>query len=205
MSQMPLSQAERGHSQWEQRHPAAALDERRIRRQLRTIRKDFSHKVNATPETAYHASRVMQGALARLYQAGDISIEQLAASQDIATVHARIAGDVRIGTLSFETRVDQSNGGEGAFVERLGAVRREVAYSNWRAQLQQRSENGAAPVLELIVEDLGISVVARRWRMRNSKAKALLINALDLWQDMVERACGEVDEATLLAAQAGIL
>lgn len=199
MSQMPLSQAERGHSQWEQRHPAAALDERRIRRQLRTIRKDFGHKVNATPETAYHASRTVQGALARLYQAGDISIEQLAASQDIATIYNRIGSGVTVGTVSLETRVDESRYGE-QFFERLGAVRREVAYTRWREALQK-----PAAVLELIVEDLGISVVARRWRMRNSSAKAMLIQALDLWQDMVERSCDEIDEATLLAAQAGIL
>lgn len=185
---------------WAQRHPDRAREETALRRQRREIRKEFGKVTYGTPETRFHASRVVQGCLARLYLAGDLSIEQLSASQEIATVYNRIASGVTIGTMSMETRVDQSGRGDGVFFEQLGAVRREVAYGRWRAALPN-----PFPVLEMIVEDLGISAAAKRWRMRNTGAKAMLCHALDLWPAMVEQACREVREADLLAAQAGIL
>ena len=114
--------------------------------------------------------------------------------------HARIVRDVTIGTTSLETRVDQSRRGEAAFFEQLGAVRREVAYGKWREALPE-----PAPVLAMVIEDLGVSRAAKRWRMRNSRAKKLLGEALDLWRDMLDDAYRAIREADLLAARAGLL
>jgi hypothetical protein len=189
-----------GTTSWEQRHPARAAQERALRRERRQIRKDWSHKVNGTPETHYRASQVRQGALARLYETGAIDIEQLSASQDIATVHQRIGADVTVRTVSLETRVDASRT-DRSFFERLGAVRAEVAYTRWRAALP----GPAAPILDMIAGDIGYTEVARRYSMHNRRAKKLLISALDLWPRFSKEARDEIDEATLLAAQAGIL
>lgn len=185
---------------WAKRHPKLAREERELRLFNRDVHKGFGHKVNGTPETHAKASLVRQGALARLYEAGDIDAEQLAASVSIAAVHARIIGPVTIGTVSYETRVDQSAGGGNMAFERLGAVRAEVTYSQWRQQIAE-----PAVVLAMIVEDLGVTRVAQKFRMRNAKAKKLLTDALDLWVDMNGRVCREIDDATLAAAQAGIL
>lgn len=188
------------HDKWVARHPDKARAERTIRKRNERDTRQFAHKVHGTVQTHARAARQRQGALARLYEAGDLSIEQLAASQEIAAAHQRIIGDVQIGSVSLEARVDNGRRHKAIFYESLGTVRRDVAYSRWRA-------NAGAPSLALamIVEDVGVSVVARRYGMRNAGAKRALCDALDLWRDIVGDACREIDEATLLAAQAGIL
>ena len=185
---------------WAERNPQKARAERELRKSHRQARKDFPRGIDGTPETRHKARRTRQGALSRLYTGGSITIDQLAAAGEIVSVHERLTGDVRLGTVSLETRVDQSRHGDGAFFERLGAVRAEVAYTAWRARLE-----AAEPVLAMIVDDVGVSVAARHFRMRNARAKAMLCSALDLWRDMMSDACRDIDEATLLAAQAGIL
>lgn len=187
-------------SDYRNRHPERARQERGFRKDQAQLRKDWGHKRHGTPETHAKASRVRQGSLARMYEAGHLSIDQLAASQSIRWVAERIGADVAIGTVSLETRVDQSRGFERTFFEKLGAVRAEIAYTMWRAQLAQ-----PAPVLAMIVQEVSCSAAAKSWGMRKSRAKAMLIDALDLWDEMIGRACDEVDEATLAAAQAGIL
>lgn len=188
------------HDQWAARHPELARAERAIRKRNAAARRDFGHKVHGTAETHADASRRRQGALARLHAAGDIDVHQLAASQEIAAVHRRIVSDVTIGSVSLEARVDCGRAHDAAFFESLGAVRREVAYTRWRMQ-------APAPELALamIVDDIGLAEAARRHGMRNAKAKGSLIAALDLWSSLVGEACRDIDEATLLAAQAGIL
>lgn len=188
------------HQAWAKRHPALAREERELRKFNHQVREGFGHKVNGTPETHAKASLVRQGALARLYEAGDIDAEQLAASVSIAVVHARITGPVTIGTVSYETRVDQSAGGGNIAFERLGAVRAEVTYTHWRQRIAE-----PALVLAMVVEDLGVTRAAAKFRMRNAKAKKLLLDALDLWVEMNGRVCREIDDASLAAAQAGIL
>lgn len=188
------------HEKWVARHPDRARAERTIRKRNERDTRQFGHKVHGTPQTHARAAQQRQGALARLYEAGDLTIEQLAASQEIAAAHQRIIGDVQIGSVSLEARVDNSRRHDTVFFEKLGTVRRDVAYSRWRARV-------AMPGLALgmIVEDAGVSVVARQFGMRNARAKRALCDALDLWRDLVGDACREIDEATLLAAQAGIL
>lgn len=181
---------------WRALNPAAAAAQQRFTRQARATRKQFSHKVNGTPETHFHASQTRQGALARLFVAGAISIDELARAAEIASVAEAIGRDTAVRTASLEARVDVSRNG-GQFYEALGAVRREVAYTRWRAALPT-----PAPVLALIVEDLGITAVARRFRMRRARAAALLHAALELWATIYGETAKRIDAVELARAQA---
>ncbi|WP_338445935.1 hypothetical protein V5F89_12370 [Pelagerythrobacter marensis] len=175
-----------------------------MRQENRAKQREFGHKQNGTVETHQKAARVQQGSLMRMYEAGQLTIEQLASSQSIRSVAERIGADVGIGTVSLETRVDQGRPHDGGFFERLGAVRAEVAYGRWRASIA-RKRGGAAPVLAMIVDDMSCSEAARLFRMRKETARTRLRDALNLWPDYIGKACDEIDEATMLAAQAGIL
>ena len=187
-----------------ERHPARFQEEagfRRERRERRTMEQGRDrYRDEGTPETAQKAQRVQQGALARMFQLGHLSADELAWAQEIRQVAERIARDVTIGSFSLETRVDQSRSGHGTFFESLGAVRAEVAYSNWRAALPQ-----AALVLAMIVEDVSWRTAAIRFHVGGARAKKLLLDALGTWPDHCRDARETIDEADLLAAQAGIL
>ena len=185
---------------WAQRHARKAAEERALRKERADLQRDFAHKRHGTPETHHHASKVRQGAIARLYNSGRLAIEEVAWAQEIRTVAERIGADVAVSTASLETRVDTSRHGD-VFWEALGAVRAEVAYSRWRAQLGGR----AAIALDIIVEDAAVTEVARRYRVSARKAGALLEEALGLWGRLIQQACKEVDAATLAAAQAGLI
>lgn len=186
---------------WRDQHPELAAAERGLRKQRADMQKRWDHKRDGTAETHEHAAGVRQGALARLYQSGAIDAEQLAAAADIATVVERIGADVCVRTASLETHIDTPANYDGSFFERLGQVRREVAYGRWRRALA----GSAQPVLEMIVDDAGVTVVAKRWRMHNRRARKMLIDALDLWPTMLGDAYREIDAAALAAAHAGLL
>lgn len=183
------------------RHPAKAREERRLRKAQALAERDFAHKNEGTVETHGKASAVRQGALARLYQSGAIDADQLAWAQEIAQVHDRIAREVDIRTISLETRIDGGGGGEAAFWESLATVRREIAYTRWRGELP----HPAAPILAMIVGDIGVTIAARRHGMGVKRAKALLIGALDLWPEMLADARRACDAADLAAMQAGLV
>ena len=188
--------------QWARRHPRRAAEETALGRERRAIRKEFgrSDVTPGTPETRFRASRTQQGSLARLFVAGDISLDQLQAAAEIAGVADRLGADVQVRTTSVETRVDVSRAHDGAFFESLGAVRREVAYRRWCAALPE-----PGVVLAMIVEDVGVREAAKRWRMRNSRAKQLLGYALDRWFDTIGTVVKEIDAADVLAAHAGLI
>lgn len=183
---------------WDEQHPARAAEERALRRQRRQIRKEFGHKVHGTPETHFHASSLRQGAIARLYRSGALSIDELARAIEIASTARRISAEVSLRCVSLETRVDVSRHGD-AFFEALGAVRREVAYRRWRAMLPE-----PRPVLAMVLDDIGATLAAKRTRMRRARAIMLLCEALELWGQLMADATRDIDEATLLAAQAGL-
>lgn len=193
-------------SAWARRHPERAAQERALRLARRDLIEQCPATCAATPETRAHAKAKRQGALARLYASGAISIEQLGAALEIAAVVERIGSDVTVRTVSLETRVDQSMRGDGGFFEALGQVRREVAYRHWRAGLPVLLHGApVAAVLDLIVEDVGVTIVARRYRMHVRRVRKILSDALDAWDGHLWAAVKEVDEATLLAAQSGLL
>jgi len=193
------------HSNWARRHPDRAGQERALRLDRRDLIERHPATSAATPETCQKFSRKREGALARLYASGGISIEQLGAAMEIAAVAERIGADVTVRTVSLETRVDQSMRGDGGFFEALGQVRREVAYTRWRAAVAATHGYGdVAAVLDIIMNDVGLTVAARVHRMHVRRARKLLCGALDLWSGQLQDAVREIDEATLLAAQAGL-
>ncbi|HMO74555.1 MAG TPA: hypothetical protein PKD99_02365 [Sphingopyxis sp.] len=182
------------------RHPDRAREERGLRQAQAKLGPDWRHKREGTPETHARAARTVQGALARLFQSGAIDANELGWAAEIASVHAAIVRDVVPATVSLETRVDRSGRAGGAFFEALGRVRAEIAYSAWRAALPR-----PGVVLAMITEDLGVSAAARRFGMRNARAKLLLIGALNRWPEEYDAARRAVDAADLAAAQAGLM
>jgi hypothetical protein len=186
--------------QWAERHPGRAAQEAAIAEANEATRARWGHKVHGTAQTHEHASRIRQGALARLYEAGAITIDQLSAGASIAHIHALIARDVTVATMSLETRIDRGTRFGEAFFEKLGTVRSEVAYSNWRRQLAQ-----PALVLAVVVDDLSLSQAARAYRVRKARVRPILIHALDLWDEMIGRAVDRIDDRDLWAAHARIL
>ncbi|MEM6907190.1 MAG: hypothetical protein AAF494_00805 [Pseudomonadota bacterium] len=171
-------QRHQANKRFAHRHPAVAADERALRKTQAGLHDRYGHRRGGTPETLEKASRVQQGSLARLFMGGHISVDQLAWSAEIRAIAERIGRDVGIGTVSLETRVDCGNSGRARLVESLGRVRAEVAYTHWRAQLEQ-----PRPVLALIVDDVSVRAVGRTYRMRDESARGLLREALDAWPD----------------------
>ncbi len=143
------------------------------------LRERWSHKAFGTAETHEFAQDELrrEGALARLVATGALDVHQLAAAEEIATAHRAITADVAVRTAKFEPR-GSGGGPDAASAERIGAVLRDMAYSRWRAAI---GADGAM-LLAIIVDDVGLVAAARRWRMSNRRAKAILIRALDGWK-----------------------
>lgn len=143
------------------------------------LRERWSQKANGTAETHEFAQAEArrEGALARLVATGALDVHQLAAAEQIATAHHAITADVAVRTAKLEPR-GSGGGPDAASAERIGAVLREMAYSRWRAAV---GADGAM-LLAIIVDDIGLVAAARRWRMSNRRAKAILIRALDGWK-----------------------
>ncbi|MEO7467760.1 MAG: hypothetical protein ABIV36_12150 [Sphingobium limneticum] len=179
----------------------------RTTREQRVLRKDrddtvkrWSHKNNGTVETHEAHRRRRPGAIARLYASGYLTDDELAWSQEIAAIAAKIMADAGLRTCSMETRVDSSRHGD-AFFEALGAVWNEIAYSRWRAQLGGQ----AAMVLDIVVHDIGLARAAADHGMHVRRARKLLVDALHLWMRIHSDVRREVTPADLAAAHAGIL
>lgn len=179
-------------------HPQRVLEERKLRKQKRQIRKNWSHKQNGTPETHFKASQTRQGALARLYESGAITIDQLAAAHEIASIAERIGRDVSVRSISLETRVDGGGNRNLAF-ESLTSVRREAAYGLWRQAILE-----PATIIDMIVFDIGITIAAQRHNIGYPRAKKLLISALNLWSEKIGEACRNIDADDVAAARSGL-
>lgn len=190
------------------RHPVRAREERGFRKEQRQRQRDHRGRDllrdSGTPETKAKAAKVRQGSLARMYEAGQLTIEQLASAQQIRGVAERIGRDVGYGSFSLETRVDQSRSGNGAFFEALGAVRAEVAYRRWCEWLK-RDAHAGAPAIALIVDELSVTQAAKHWGMRTASVRKQLSTALDEWSDIIGEAARDIEEADLLAMHAGLL
>lgn len=133
--------------------------------------------VAGTPETLERAARSQQGALARLYRSGAIDANQLAAAEEIRLVVERIRSAVALPIASWETRVDAGFRLDAAHQERYGHVVGELSYTRWRAEV----DGPASMLIEMIADDIGYSVAAVQYRMSARRARALLIDALELW------------------------
>lgn len=176
-------------------------EQRRLRKQRAAMLKRWSHKREGTPETHEAHSRRRAGAIARLHASGLLDDDEVAWSQEIAAAAERIMADAQVRTASLETRVDTSRHGD-AFFEALGAVRREMAYGRWRAQLPPKV---AALALDVILHDVGLSRAAAMHGMHVRRARRLLVEALHLWARFHRDVRKEVSAADLVAAHAGLL
>ena len=141
------------------------------------LRERWSHK-QGTPETLEHVDQTRRrpGSLARLYESGAIDKDQLAAADQIAEAYRTITSDVSVRTASFETRLDGSAHGRVEQLQ-LGRVHADLSYTWWRAALGACAE----PLLEVIVHDVGLTIVARHICMSMPRARRMLTDALNLW------------------------
>lgn len=144
------------------------------------LRERWSHKAQGTPETHEHAAQVAKrpGALARLLASGAIDAHQLAAAEEIALAYERTVSEVTARTAAWKVRCSGGRRGELGAIEGVAAVKLDLAYSAWR-----RDAGVHAPMLlAMIVDDVGVTVAARRYRMSTRRARAVLVAALDRWR-----------------------
>jgi len=199
-------QSAKSRADWAAAHPALARAEARLGAEQRKAERDFGHKVHGTTETHARAARTRQGAIARLYQGGHVTIDQLGAAMELVAAHEGIGVSLGIRTVSLETRVDTSKRADSQFYEALGAVRREVTFSRWRSELVERHGPKALTLARLVaIEDVALRSAAQRVRMRDAGARELLRHALNLWNAIGRDVHKEIDPAILAAAQAAIL
>ncbi|MEH3098859.1 hypothetical protein [Sphingomonas adhaesiva] len=142
------------------------------------LRERWSHKAQGTPETHEHAAAEArrEGALARLHATGAIDAHQMAAAERISAAHQIITADVAVRTAKLEPR-GSGGGPNAASADRIARVILERTYTDWREACAPH----AAMLLAIIVDDMGVTIAARRWRMSNRRARAVLIAALDRW------------------------
>lgn len=152
----------------------------------------------ATPETLAQVATTRQGGIERLYQAGAIDAVHKASAEQIAATAEMIRAGASVRTMSMETRVDRTPIHDGRIREGLAMVQAEIAYGRWRASLGVFT----APLLEMIVDDAGVTIVAKRYRIGVTRAKRLLIDALDGWLLMLDDARRSVDRRDLDAMHA---
>ena len=196
----------KAQADWAARHPALAAEEAALATAQRKAERDFGHKVHGTTETHARAARTRQGAIARLYERGHLSIDQLGAALELAAAAAAIATGLSIRTMSLETRVDTSPRAGGQFYEALGAVRREVTFGRWKAaMLAGPGATALALARAVVIDDIALRTAATRARMRDATARQQLGRALNLWNAIAGDVREDVDGASVLAAQAGIL
>lgn len=193
------------HSAWCARHPEKAAELRRLRLQNREAEERWGARGAGTPATHARAAQMRQGAIARLYHSGAITAEQVGSALEIAAAAERIGAEVKVRTISLETRIDGGRR-DGSFWEALGQVRSEIAYTRWRAALiplcsGARGDHApVAVVLDMIVHDSGVTAAAALHRVHVRRARRLLSEALDLWPGIMGECVRTVDAQDLEAA-----
>ncbi|MBB3691469.1 hypothetical protein [Sphingomonas sp. BK580] len=141
------------------------------------LRERYGHR-QGTPETHhfFELAAAQEGALARLHRTGAIDHHQLAAAERIVAAHEQISAEVAVRTAKWEQR-GSGGGPNAASAERLGAVILEQRYTAWRAAVAPHT----AMLLAVIVDRVPLTAAARRWRMSNRRARAVLVAGLDQW------------------------
>ena len=142
------------------------------------LRERWSHKAQGTPETHEHADQLRRrpGSLARLYASGAIDDDQLAAADAILEAYRVVTAGVAVRTANLSARVDSSGHGK-AETAIFGRMLSDLTYSEWRRGIGV----SANAVLDVIVHDQGLTIIARQYRMSMTRARRMLTQALDLW------------------------
>lgn len=138
--------------------------------------------------------------LVRMHHNGQLTNDQFAASQRIIRIAERIERIVSLRCASLEARVDSSRGSSDLLVERLNQVRDEIAYTEWR----QRLRLPRRLVLDMLLAPRPMAEIARQHRFAWPTARRRLLDSLDLFIEIRERAGRMIDESDMLRAQARI-
>lgn len=149
---------------------------------------DIIHVESFTRATVHRIRQ--QSSIRKLLDDGQITDEQFYAAQSIARVAEMIQRNVSVRCASLEARVDCAGSGRDILVERLGAVRMEAVYTKWRTSI-------AVPrrmIVDMVLEDRSLFTTARVHGVGWPRAKRLLGDALDRWNDLMERARKDIDQ-----------
>ena len=131
-----------------------------------------------------------------LHSRGVITADQLHAAEQIEVANSLVSGDVAVRGASLEARVDNSGGNRDLLIEGLARVWAELTYSRWRRAIPEPK----AMILEMITGTEAVSRVCRRFNMRWSAARNLLIGALDTWIGLNDKVVEDVDREDIEAA-----
>jgi hypothetical protein len=128
--------------------------------------------------------------VARLYENGVITAEQLQAAVMIAQVAERIECTVAVKVGGMEPRVDNSGSMHDQLVETMHTVRCEIAYTKWRARLPTPKRM----IIDMLVMTQPMARTARSFGMDWPRARNLVKKALDRWIDIFDKVSREIDE-----------
>lgn len=163
-------------------HPVV-MDDSGVETALRQ-RENWSHK-QGHAETHAKFEQVSHHcyALVRMEERGEISADQRSWATEIAMVAEGIEADVEVRAVSYEPRIDNSASSRDRVIEGIIRVRRQVAYTHWRARLPDPKRM----ILDMIVGDqMSYNAAARIYHVGWRKTKRLLIEAIDRWPDSVD-------------------
>lgn len=146
--------------------------------------------------------RRSQSAIAVLRDSGRLTNHQFEAAENIAAASRAIRGEVRVRGSSVMARVDCSGSATQHLLEHIRQAHLARAYRRWWSS---GTRVPRAMVLEMIVEDAGLKQIARRHRVGWPRAFRMLSDALDSFNDILERVMQEIDERDLQAAHMRIL
>lgn len=145
----------------------------------------WSHKQGA-PETLDRIEaiprRQRQTPLLRMYKSGKVSVEELAAAEQICDVIEMIQRAVAPKTARLEARVDCEGAAKDVLVEGLRRIRLEHAYSIWRDKIPEPKHL----ILEMIQTNLPYTQQARKFGINWRTARKRLISSLQLWIAVLE-------------------
>jgi hypothetical protein len=124
-----------------------------------------------------------QGALARMYERGQLTEDQWRAYAEINVVIEMIKRGVDVKSISVEARVDCGKGDRDVLIEGLARVRLEATYTAWRARLPVRKPPRAA-IIALIETPQPVAALSRTYRVDHRLLTRATVEALDRWDDI---------------------
>lgn len=158
------------------------------------------HEVTVVAEDRSQATvkrNRMHNPMMALYERGSITEEQFEASVQIARVAEMIGRSGSVRSASLEARVDCSGAAKDMLIERLSHAQLEVAYNRWRIHLPVPRRM----VIDLAIGSISINTAARLYRIRKTKARSYLIDALNRWINVHDHVRKTIDEDDLKSAQ----
>lgn len=172
-----------------------------LRIELAYAERDVAHEAlqdlhghkRGTPETYAKLDEVpvpqRRFAQDRMYETGQITIEQQSAWNEIITIYEAIASNVDVRSAAIKARVD-GEGTHDELIEGLARIRLERVYSEWRERLPVPRQM----VLDMILSPRSLVATGRVFNVPWRKARARLIHALDDWSQLKEKTWRMIDE-----------